>query len=149
MPTYLIGDGECEFKEKQFYLVDAPTREEAIALFARKVEIHDETWTQWIYDRVINESFAERFWLSKEANPGYEYDRQLHCYVATQEQFEENVRRFFGPHLDFAQIYLDIWRKSEETMMVGEFPTEMQVYMCLNGNWCMPIILELGDIEGL
>ena len=149
MPTYLIGDGEHLLKEKQFYLVDAPTPEDAIAAFARKIEIYDETWTQWIYDRVINASFAQRFWLSEDAGPGYEYDQQLHCYVATWERFEENVRQFFGPRRDFAQTYLDIWRKSEGTMMVGEFPIEMQVHMCLNGDWCMPVILEFGDIERL
>ena len=148
MPTYLIGNAECEFKEGEFHLVDAPTREEAITLFVREAGIRDEDWKEEMY----GQGFAGRFWSSEDAKAGYDYDALACRYVATPEQFEENVRRYFGPHRDFAQLYLDWW--NDDTSEAGPaeanpFPVEMQVYMWLNSNWCALAVFELGDVKRL
>lgn len=145
MTIYLVGYGEHEFKDGDFYLVDAPTREDAIAAFALNIGIREEAWIEWIYERVANDCFAERFWLTNKATPGY--DKQIGRYLATPEQFVANVRQFFGPRQDFAQMYLYIWNESDEPTISVEFPTDMQVYMWLNSEWREDSAFDIDSIK--
>jgi hypothetical protein len=146
---FIVGQSETTFADREFAIVEASSLSEAVQKYVEQVAVKEELWLRNVYDRAINMSFAETFWLQGgEVGHFMETGR----VEIDGDEFNRRVRQFFGEHQDFARLYLDFYWNVDE-MPIEEFinnaifPTEMLAYMWLNSNWSEVVAIPLDDIE--
>jgi hypothetical protein len=146
---FIVGQSETTFADREFAIVEASSLSEAIQKYVEQVAVKEELWLRNVYDRAINMSFAETFWL-QEGEVGHFMETGR--VEIDGDEFNRRVRQFFGEHQDFARLYLDFYWNVDE-MPIEEFisnaifPTEMLAYMWLNSNWSEVIAIPFDDIE--
>ena len=144
MPSkkYLVGDSEFNFKEQEFKIVNALSQCEAIGKYVRQAEIKDKGFLEYVCERAFNMSFAEYFWLQG----GAEVDlfKRTGKVKIDKEEFGRRVRRFFGKHQDFANLYLDFYWNDNSKVI---FPDEMLAYIWIESNYGSLTAIPLSNIE--
>jgi hypothetical protein len=66
MPKYLVCFSESPFEEQEFKIVNASSKSEAIDKFIKVFAVTDDDFLEHVYDRAVNASFAERFWMQTQ-----------------------------------------------------------------------------------
>lgn len=144
---YLIGQGDEEFRDIELTIVVASSPEEAIEKFGKQVAIKDEDFLDYVYGKVINDSFAETFFLhTREENALF--TRTGHVNVS-DEDFAKRVREYFGEHSEFADLYIAHFFGDDDENDNTTFPDDMLFYIWTNSNWTMLKAVNLADIERL
>jgi hypothetical protein len=144
MPKYLVSFSESPFEEQEFKIVNGSSESEAIDKFIKAFAVTDNDFLQDVYDKSVNASFAERFWMQTE-------DEEILFHETAQimigdEEFKKRVRAFFSRHRDYAERYIDYYFSDEDSPSVDPFPQEMLVYIWVNSNYSDVIAVKLDDI---
>ena len=66
MPKYLVCFSESPFEEQEFKVVNASNESEAIDKYIKVVAVTDNNFLTYVYDKSVNTSFAENFWMQTE-----------------------------------------------------------------------------------
>jgi hypothetical protein len=127
MPKYLIGFSDSQFQEQEFKIINASSESEAVATFIKVFAITDDTFLEDMYDRSVNASFAEHFWLHTEDEDVIFHETGE--IVIDEEEFKRRVRSFFGPYRIYAERYLDHYFSGGGSSKTHLFPEEMLIYM--------------------
>ena len=101
---YLVGCSDVEFGEQDFAIIEASTESGATLAFVRQIATHESGFQENVYERSVNMSFAERFWL--ETWPENETFMNSGEITATEDDFRQRVQAFFAPHNDYAELCL-------------------------------------------
>jgi hypothetical protein len=145
MPKYLVGFSESQFQEQEFKIINASSESEAVATFIKVFAITDDVFLEDVYDRSINASFAERFWLQTE-------DEEIVFHetgeiVIDDEEFKRRVRSFFGQYRIYAERYLDHYFSEQGSSKTHPFPEEMLIYIWANSDFSNVTAIKLDQIE--
>lgn len=144
---FIVGDTSSMLSDRDFVIITAPDAESAETEYLQKVAIHDDIFFAHVYERIVNASFAEHFWLqTPEEKAQFAADGAI---LASAEDFNTRVRKFFGEHQDFAQKYLDFyWDESEVAPPLDLFPDDMLLYMLVGyPDWINLEVIPLSEIE--
>ena len=115
--------------EGKVVIVKAKSKGCAKLKFAEVYPRTDEDFIESIYDRSMNMSFAERFWITDQNNDHFMQTGEV---LTTEEEFKANVFAFFGVLKEWADLYIEnIF--SEETPI--PYPPEMISFMFLKDNF--------------
>lgn len=143
---FLVGDSASRFADLDFVVVNAPDERSAREAYIKNVAITDPIFLEHVYDRTVNASFAECFWIQtpEEVNRLQEEG----AVSNSDDEFNVRVQRLFGAHQDFADTYLDfLWADDEVGPEHGAFPDEMLAYMLTNNaNWVHLTVVPCGEI---
>lgn len=145
MPTYLVGFSESQFQEQEFKIINASSESEALATFIKVFAITDDTFLEDVYDRSVNASFAERFWLQTD-------DEEIVFHetgetVIDDEEFKRRVRSFFGQYRIYAERYLDHYFSEQGSSKTHPFPEEMLIYIWTSSDFSSVTAIKLDQIE--
>ena len=111
---YLVGVRDGMFSDRDYAIVTAPGPDEAIEQFGRLVAMRDE----W-FPAVINADFPEIFWfVTTEEHDAFV---QGGTVLASRELFDSRVRKSFGSHQDYADLYLQHYWGDQDQV----FPPDM------------------------
>lgn len=143
---YLVGMKNREFEERDFKIVSAQSEEDAIVKFLHNRLEDEPHFKEYLYDKSVNMSFAERFWLQSREEQE-RFSRNEGQLSINEDDFEKRARQFFAERTDFANLYLNFYYSDDEVPPAGgEFPTEMLVYIWLkNGNENI-LVIPIEDI---
>jgi hypothetical protein len=144
MPKYLVCFSESPFEEHEFRIVNALSESEAIDKFIKVFAVTDDDFLEHVYDRAINASFAERFWLQTEGEDVIFHETAQ--IIIGNEEFKKRVRAFFGSHGNYAELYIDYYFSEEDSPRTDVFPQEMLVYILVNSDYSDVTAVKLGDI---
>lgn len=129
---YVVGGRDSTLDEQNFCFINASDGNEALERYIRLIGIKKASFIKSVYDRNINISFAEMFWLQT--------DEEETVFINTGEvlasgnEFDKRVKDFFASQNEYTTLYLRHWYSQGEVSEV-EFPDEMLVYMYLHSSW--------------
>lgn len=148
MPTFIVGGPDSELSQQDFVIIRAASQQDALNLYAQEIGFQDETFLESIYDKAVNMSFAEQFWLETE-----EEKRRFDSggdVVATDKVFSERVRAFFRDHPEWGGVYLDAYFGGSPDESMSDFPEDMLLFIfsktCLND--VLAIEIEVPTTDG-
>jgi len=122
---YLVGLSDGTFRERDFAIVTAPGPDEAIGQFGKLVATKGKLFLAFVYGRVSNADLPQHFLFVTDEE--HEAFIQQGTVLASPELFEFRVREFFGPHRDYANLYLEhYWGDQDQA-----FPPEMLLHVWL------------------
>lgn len=125
----------------------ASSKDEAIDKYISQIEIHSELFLEHLYDKSVNMSFAEHFWLQTEVEQKHFMSNEGDVRT-TDEQFEQRVKSFFGEYKDYSALYLDWYFDMDRGSDDVKFPTEMLLYIRYNSpDWSRPFAMRLDRIK--
>lgn len=127
MPTFIVGGTDSEFSQQDFVIIRAASKQDALNLYAHEIGIQDQTYLEFIYEKTVNMSFAEQFWLETD-----EEKRRFDSggdVVATDEVFRERVKAFFRDHPEWGEIYLDAYFGGSPDEPMSDFPGDMLLFI--------------------
>jgi hypothetical protein len=144
---YLVGSGDSEFKEQGFAIVNADNPQEALIKYVRVIGVYEDTFLGYLYEKSVNMSFAENFWLQKEEEQELFNDNG--SIEVDDDEFKRRVRDFFKEHHDFASHYINYYFGDYlDTPEPDYFPVEMRVFMFLNDTWAEGFIaIPMTDLQ--
>ena len=145
MPKYLVCFSQSLFKEREFKIVNASNENEAIAKYVKVFAVTDNDFLEYVYDKSVNTSFAENFWMGTEnENIIFHETAQV---ITGNEEFKKRVRAFFNSHRDYAELYIDHYYSDKDRPIADPFPEEMLVYIYVNSGHSQLTAVKLDDIE--
>ena len=140
---YLVGYSEVEFQEQEFAIVEAPTEADATLAFVRQVAIHEEHFLEHLQGE-----FAQRFW-QETGLKGVAYLKG-ELLAAADAAFAARVRTFFGPHSEYADVYLDYCFPPNYDPKVPipdpVFPDDMRLFIWLHSGYSRLTTVVLENI---
>ena len=145
MPKYLVCFSQSSFEEQEFKVVDASSERDAIAKYIRVFAITDNDFLEYVYDKSVNASFAENFWMQTE-NEDIIFHETAQVIIE-DEEFKKRIRTFFRSHIDYAELYIKHYYSDQDTSRVDPFPAEMLVYMYVHSDHSKITAVKLDDIE--
>lgn len=140
---YIVGFAESALEEVQLTRVIAENEEHALDKFAEAVGIKEPKFIEYVYDRSINLSFAENFWLREEYE-AEEFDSTGSVLIDDVE-FKQRVREFFGDNRDWADLYIDYYFSDEDEQR-DSFPKEMLIYIWFESEWAEVMVADLDEL---
>jgi hypothetical protein len=143
MPKYLVCFSKSPFEEQEFKIVNTSSESEAIDKYI-KVFVTDNDFLTYVYDKSVNMSFAENFWMRTE-DENIIFHKTARVIIG-DEEFKKRVRAFFSRHLDYAELYIDHYFSDKDSPSVDPFPEEMLVYIWVNSNYSDVTVVKLDDI---
>jgi hypothetical protein len=143
-PTYLVGFSDSSFEDREFGIVNAPDTDDATLLFIQVFGLHSDEFIEYVYDKSVDGSLAEHFWVQTEEEDAVFSDQGEVCI--DDEEFRVRVLTFFTEHSDFAERYLDHYFRDQEEPPTDLFPDEMLLYIWLNADWAEIEAIPLDDI---
>ena len=144
MPKYLVCFSKSPFEDQEFKIVNAPSESEAIDKYIKVFAVTDNDFLEYVYDKSVNTSFAENFWMqTEEEEVVFHETAQI---IIGDEEFEKRVRAFFSRHLDYAELYIKHYYSDEDRSRVEPFPEEMLVYMYVNSDHGDVTAIKLDEI---
>jgi hypothetical protein len=146
MQKFLVGYDETPFGDRDFVIVNAGNREEAVMRFIRETALNEDIFIEHIYEKTVNMSLAEMFWFQTEKE--MEHFTQKGEVLIDVEEFKRRVRKFFGDYTDFAERYLDYYFSESDEPPDELFPEEMLFYIWSESDWADEVIaMPLSDID--
>ena len=151
---YLVGCSDVEFGEQDFAIIEASTESEATLAFVRQIATHESGFQENVYERSVNMSFAERFWL--ETWPENETFMNSGEITATEDDFRQRVQAFFAPHNDYAELCLTHYFHPDRfadplpgAVQFAEppFPEDMLLFIWLNYDYCRLTTMALSEVQ--
>ena len=140
---YLVGYSEVEFQEQEFAIVEAPTEADATLAFVRQVAIHEK-----LFQNYILEDLAQRFWRETGLKGVSHLKGEL--LAAADAAFAARVRTFFGPHSEYADVYLDYCFPPNYDPKVPipdpVFPDDMRLFIWLHSGYSRLTTVALENI---
>lgn len=141
--AYIVGFTESSIEEISLTIVHANNAEHALDKFASAVGIKESKFIEYVYDRSIEVSLAENFWLQTEEEiEAYEKDENV---LVDTVEFDRRVKEFFGSNQDFATLYLDYYH-SDRSTTDDLFPDEMLTYIWFEAEWAEVVVAALDDL---
>lgn len=140
---YIVGFSESDIEDIRLALVHAENAEHALDKYAAEVGIKEEKFIEYVYDRAVDLSLAENFWLRE--------DYELEEYVITgkilidEAEFRRRVKEFFGENRVYAEQYLEYYYNNHESGQ-GDFPAEMLLYIWFEAQWADVLVVALDDL---
>ena len=144
MPKYLVSFSESSFEAQEFKIVNALDESEAIDKFIKAFAVTDNDFLQDVYDKSVNASFAERFWVQTQ-NEDIIFHETAQIIIG-DEEFKKRVRAFFGRHRGYAELYIDHYFSEEDSPRIDRFPEEMLIYILVNSDYSDVTAVKLDDI---
>ena len=147
MATYLvgnIGDGSSELDARDFLFVNAYSEAQAIEKFVLYCEIGDSRFQEYVYDKSVNMSFAETFFL--EASEETEHFESTGEVIINDATFKERVEKFFADKLEYAALYIQYYFGDKAYSKELLFPDDMLLYIWLNSSWATLRVIDVADI---
>jgi hypothetical protein len=131
---YIVCTPDQGLEEGMAHIVNASNESEALSKYAQHVMIKNELFLEYVYTNSVNMSYAEHFYRDHD---GYFLDNYGNLRVDTdyaKQCFEENVRKMFYEHPQYASLYLDFFYYNEshsvkEAIARWNFPNEMLLYL--------------------
>lgn len=148
MPTYLVGNAEAPFEEKDFVFVVATSEQEARHKYAQQVGIHTSIFQEHTYEKIVNASLAEKFWLqTPEEHNAF---NQRGDVIASKSAFKGRVRTFFKTQPQYADIYINHYFGEAEYPNIQPFPEAMLVHIWLHvKDWMYLVFIDVDHIQTL
>jgi hypothetical protein len=140
---YIVGFTESTLEDIQLTLVNAENEEHALDKFALQVGIKEPKFIEYVYDRSVNLSFAENFWLMMESEQE-EFDATGNIII-DDEHFKERVRDFFGDNREWASLFIDYYF-SDQPAQDDLFPDEMLIFIWFEAEWAEVMVASLEDL---
>lgn len=106
--------------------IAAPDAATAITSFLRTFAPTDDAFLDYVAATSINLSFAEHFWIQSDADDALFEQGRLQL---SDELFAERVQQFFGPHQDYADLYLTYYFNADAAASPPSFPADMLAYI--------------------
>lgn len=129
LQQFLVEVAEDVNDRRTFASITATDERSALEIFLRTYAPTDAAFLDFLYRTSANLSFAEHFWI--ESDDDMEQFEQGTLDVS-DELFAERVNRFFGPHRDYADLYLTYYLNDAER---PTFPPEMLAYIWLHSGY--------------
>lgn len=113
--------------EPLFARIIAPDADTAITMFLTTCAPANQPFLTYVSRPTITHSFAEFFCIQTDADDDLFEQGRL---AVSDEVFAERVQHFFGPHHDYADLYLTYYfnANSSDTPQPN-FPPEMLAYI--------------------
>ena len=146
MAQFIVG-GDSPLLERDFAIVDAESDEEARAMYGREIGAVEDIFLAYIYNRSINLSFAENFWL--QTHEKQETFANSGKVTANEETFKQRVREYFKGRPDFGSLYLEFYFGSAEARDMEPFPAEMILWMFLTSWGKDLVVIPVDEIPWL
>jgi hypothetical protein len=137
MAQFIVG-GDSPLSERDFVIVNAGSDEEARAIYGREIGASEDIFLEHIYDRSINMSFAENFWM--QTHEEQETFTNSGKVIANKETFKQRVREYFKGRPDFESLYLEFYFGNEDASEIEPFPAEMMLWMFLT-SWGKELVV--------
>lgn len=140
---YIVGFAESALEEIGLTLVNAENEEHALDKFAEQVGIIEPKFIEYVYDRSINLSFAENFWLREE----YEAEEfeSTGKVLIDETEFRNRVEQFFGENKDWSDQYLKYYY-SEQQAGEDTFSKDMLTFIWFESEWAEVVIAPLESL---
>lgn len=137
---------EMPYFLKETFIVKAKAKGEAVNIFCEYYVLKDKSFRDNIYERTVNMSFAEKFWIqTKEEERRFNDNGEI---IVTKENFIERVKEYFGEKKEWAEIYIDYFFNYKIKRKDNPFSDEMIKFMWYKQeNWCSIAIIDLGLIK--
>lgn len=127
MPTFIVGGTDSELSQLDFVIIRANSKQDALNAYAYAIGIQGKTYQEFIYEKAVNMSFAEQFWLeTEEEKRAFDSGGDV---LASDEVFSERVRAFFRGHPEWGQIYLDSYFGGSQDEPMSGFPEAMLLFI--------------------
>lgn len=131
MKTFIVGNGDTTLGEiyerkSDCIVVEVPSKEHALAIYAAKRGAVDSNFVDYMHDHAVNMSFAEYFWLTTDRE-NLAFTNNGGEVLTSVPTFERRVRKFFGEHGAWAELYIKAWRESKNESF-ALFPPEMVLF---------------------
>lgn len=150
MPTYIVGFRDATLGEPDGLLITtAPSREHALAIFARRSAVNDSLFFEHVHTCSINMSFAEQFWIVTRAEKSALHEGR--GAIAADQTVARRIKKFFGPdHAEWAKMFISHWdfcvKTDADVLLMAKFPDDMLVYIFVN-TWLDDVVaLEITEI---
>ncbi len=140
---YIVGFSESEIEDIHLALVNAENPEHALDKYAAEIGIKEEKFIEYVYDRAVELSLAENFWL-REDYELEEYEKSGRVLI-DEAEFRRRVKEFFGENREYAEQYLEYYYSNREPVQ-GNFPDEMLVYIWFEAQWADVLVVALDDL---
>ena len=145
MSKYLVCFSQSPFEDREFKIVTASSENEAVAKYIKVFAVTDNNFLEYVYDKSVNTSFAENFWMQTE-------DEEIVFHetgeiVIDDEEFKRRVRSFFGQYRIYAERYLDHYFSEQGSSKTHPFPEEMLIYIWVNTNFSSVTAVALDQLE--
>ena len=144
MPKYLVCFSKSPFEEQEFKIVNASSESEAIDKYIKVFAVTDNDFLNYVYDKSVNTSFAENFWMQTEDEDIIFHETAQ--IIIEDEEFKKRVRAFFRRHRDYAELYIDHYYSDKDSLRIDQFPEEMLVYIYVNSGHSQVTAVKLDDI---
>ena len=144
MPKYLICFSESPFEEREFKIVNAASENEAIDKYIKVMAITDNDFLAYVYDKSVNTSFAENFWMQTEEEALIFHETAR--IIIGDEEFKKRIRTFFSKHRDYAELYINHYYSNKDSPRIDQFPEEMLVCIYVNSGHSQVTAVKLDDI---
>lgn len=127
MPTFIVGGTDSELSQLDFVIIRANSKQDALNVYAHEIGIQGKTYQEFIYEKAVNMSFAEQFWLeTEEEKRGFDSGGDV---LASDEVFSERVRAFFRDHPEWGEIYLHAYFGGSQDEPMSDFPEAMLLFI--------------------
>ena len=145
MSKYLVCFSQSPFEEQEFKIVNASSENEAIAKYVKVFSVTDNDFLEYVYDKSVNTSFAENFWMQTE-------DEKIIFHktaklIIGDEEFKKRIMAFFNSHRDYAELYIDHYYSDKDSPGIDPFPEEMLTYIYVKSGHSQVTAVKLDDIE--
>jgi hypothetical protein len=143
---YIVGHSESNFGEQDFVVLSAENEQDAIKKFLDLYGIKEDIFLEHVYDRSINFSFAEHFWLvTDNENEHFENTGEV---LIDKDIFNQRVRDFFGHHSDYANSYINhYWSDKEYKPEEKLFSDGMLIYIWMQSDFGSITAIQQFDEE--
>ncbi len=153
---YLVWPAEQDLPSPACRIVSAADPEGALNRYIEKVIAVDEEWLALIYDSSPVAWLAARF-FTRAGIPLLDEQGEWICEPdEAQAIFAQNVRAFFGPHPEWADLYVRFYVENREpawrdAMARWQFPPAMIAYILRQQavSQCEVAVMALREVEAI
>lgn len=149
MKKYLVGIDDESFGNWNPVIINAKSEEEAFLKYGNYYCPTDELFLEDIYEKTVNMSFAEQFWMqTNEENNAFNETGDI---LIDENEFKSRIQEYFKENQSFADIYIQYYFDDKKDASNFVFPEEMVRFMWLkqvkSSQWSTVHILNLNEVQ--
>ncbi|HAT1793400.1 TPA: hypothetical protein I8Y89_001418 [Legionella pneumophila] len=149
MKKYLVGIDDESFGNWNPVIINAKDEEEAFLKYGNYYCPMDELFLDDIYEKTINMSFAEQFWIqTREESNAFNEKGDL---LIDENEFKRRIQEYFKENQSFADIYIQYYFDDNKDASNFAFPEDMVRFMWLKqvklSKWSTVHILNLNEVQ--
>lgn len=115
---FLVAAMDSSVVEVPPVLVDANSAQDALWKYLTKFKAKEDDFKEWVLDRAVNMSFAERFFLTtKQENERFSESGSI---GTADEIVESRMRNFFKDAPELGQLYVRYFKSGDKSLIKDE-----------------------------